>query len=207
MKLFVLLSPTWGIAGFLKVKLDRTQVIKTFNSIYLWCSIVSVVGIFIYQEYWAENSNYSLNSALPFYVIFLWSYFLLSRCNEVFWAFLKDSFDKMDETHSPASELSSRDRIILSLKSYLELIFNFSILYSLLPGDGQIWAKTVPTKIFDFIYFSGVTITTLGYGDTIPAHWYPKLLTIYEVFCGFILLIVCFTIYTGKIRPIVSADG
>ncbi len=193
----------------LKKKFDRTKTIKILNSFYLGVSLISIFGIFIYQEYWINKMNYALNNALSFIFIFLWSYFLLSRCNEIFWAFLKDSIDKMDNKHSQKSELTSKDRIKLSLKSYLELIFNFSILYALLPGTNQVWTKTTPIKILDSIYFSGVTITTLGYGDISPLHWYPKFLTIYEVFCGFILLIVCFTIYTGKIgnsRSVLDKD-
>ena len=39
-------------------------------------------------------------------------------------------------------------------------------------------------RLFDFIYFSFVTITTLGYGDIIPLHTLTKILTILEVLMG-----------------------
>ncbi|GAB6147299.1 potassium channel family protein [Desulfocicer niacini] len=202
MKIFAFLSPTWVIADFAKRKWDRITVIEFLNSLYLYLSVVSVGGVFIYQEFWASQEGKSLNTALPYVAIYLWSYFLLSRCNEIFWAFLRDAFDKLDDPESGQSGLKAKDRVRLSLKSYLELILNFSLLYALLPATKLVWSGTnIPIKITDALYFSGVTITTLGYGDYSPAHWYPKFLTIYEVFCGFILLIVCFAIYSGIKSP------
>jgi voltage-gated potassium channel len=125
----------------------------------------------------------------------LWGYFLLSRNNEIFLAFLYDAFDKIDGKESN-SDLTISDRLKLSFKSYIELIINFSILFSLFPIN--YWkACHMPNSILENLYFSGVTITTLGYGDYSPIHWFPQLLTVYEVFCGFILIIVCFTIYTN----------
>ena len=199
MKVIAILSPTWALADFAKKKWERTKIIKTLNSVYLWVAIVSVVAVLLFQEYWMQSQEQCLNSSLPNFFVFAWSYFLLSRCNEIFWAFLRDAFDKMDGTEAirSKSKLTPKDRIRLSLKSYLELVFNFSLLYALLPMTDVFWnTEEFPMHITDAIYFSGVTITTLGYGDFSPAHWYPKFLTVYEVFCGFILLIVCFAIYS-----------
>ena len=201
MKLFSVFSPTYILAGYLKVKFDRTETIKILNSIYLWISVVSATALLIYQEYSPPIGKLSLNEELNFVVVFLWSYFLFSRCSEIFWAFLKDSFDKMDKSKKPYSDLRPQDRIRLSLKSYIELIINFAILYLLLPSTSVIWENgNAPESITEAVYFSGVTITTLGYGDISPVHWWPQLLTVYEVFCGFILLIVCFAIYAGKLN-------
>ncbi len=41
-----------------------------------------------------------------------------------------------------------------------------------------------------FLYFSAVTITTLGYGDIFPTKYYSKLLTIIEVFVGLFLILI-----------------
>ena len=191
MKLFALLSPTWALADNLKPKdkFKRAIVIKKLNSLYLWISVVSVIGVLVYQKFWVFPDKACLNIALPYIVIFPWSYFLLSRCNEIFWAFLRDAFDQLDEKDNPNSTLTYKDKLKLSLKSYLELIINFSLLYALLPSTKEFWSNgKAPTEISCALYFSGVTITTLGYGDISPQHWYPQFLTIYEVFCGFILL-------------------
>jgi voltage-gated potassium channel len=201
MKIFAVLSPTWAIADFAKKKWDRTTVIEVLNSFYLWLSVVSAVGVVLFQEYWISNDAISLNATLSYVTVYLWSYFLLSRCNEIFWAFLRDSFDQLENPQEKKSKLQPKDRVRLSLKSYLELVINFSLLYALTPATKEIWSSNVPAHIADALYFSGVTITTLGYGDYSPAHWYPQFLTVYEVFCGFILLIVCFAIYSGIRSP------
>lgn len=201
MKLFSVLSPTYVLAKILKEKFDRTNTIKVLNSIYLWIAVVSCIALLIYQEYFAPIGKLALALQLNYVALFLWSYFLFSRCSEIFWAFLKDAFDKMDKDKEANSKLTPQDRIQLSLKSYLELVINFSILYLLLPSTDTIWKNgSFPESIADALYFSGVTITTLGYGDISPAHWWPQFLTVYEVFCGFILLIVCFAIYAGRLN-------
>lgn len=42
----------------------------------------------------------------------------------------------------------------------------------------------VKLAIIDAIYFSFVTVATLGYGDIYPIGWYAKLLTIFEIIFG-----------------------
>ena len=201
MKITALASPTYILASFLKKRFNRTKTIRVLNYIYLSFAVVSSFSLLIYQEYYPPANTLALNEALPFFIIFIWSYYLLSRCNEIFWSFLADAFDKMDEKNKSKSELTPKDRISLSLKSYIELILNFAILYLLLPKTSGIWANSnAPESIAEAVYFSGVTITTLGYGDISPTHWYPQFLTVYEVFCGFILLIVCFAIYAGRVK-------
>lgn len=133
---------------------------------------------------------------IPFTLVVIWQYFLLSRSNEIFIAFLRDAYDKLTLNDTSLSTLTYRDRLVLSFRSYIELIINFGIFYYLLPSN--FWKQTVPSSILESIYFSGVTIVTLGYGDITPSHWLPQLLSIYEVLCGFILIIVCFAIYVGK---------
>ncbi|ADT67622.1 potassium channel family protein [Pseudoalteromonas sp. SM9913] len=200
MKILMVLSPTFAAARLLKKRYDRTKVIRALNSIYLWVAIVSSISLIIYQEYTKPIGDIVLNSDLSYIVIFLWSYFLISRCNEIFWAFLKDAFDKMDKGDNSESDLTPSERIKLSLKSYLELIVNFAMLYLLLPQTEYVWKDgNAPSNVAEALYFSGVTITTLGYGDISPSHWWPQFLTVYEVFCGFILLIVCFAIYAGRL--------
>jgi len=58
--------------------------------------------------------------------------------------------------------------------------------------------KNVILNIGDAIYFSGVTITTLGYGDIAPNILLSKFLVVFEVLSGFTLIIVSFTIYVSR---------
>lgn len=200
MILFWPFSPTFVLAAYLKDKFDRTKTIRRLNTLYLSVAFVTAASLLVYQEYSHPIGTLALNTALSFPSVFLWSYYLFSRCSEIFWAFLKDAFDKMADEEA-RSRLEARDRIQLSLKSYLELVVNFAILYLLVPQTDTVWSDGyAPDTIAESLYFSGVTITTLGYGDYSPKHWWPQLLTVYEVFCGFILLIVCFAIYAGRLK-------
>jgi hypothetical protein len=173
--------------------------------------------------------------------------FLLSRCSEIFYAFLRDALDKIsqqdsknrinfpnirtlfnfllkkfveDKRHIKINEciasplllknkflrklplkdkingekLKNHDRLILSFRSYFELIINFSIIYFLLPS---IYWKEQDSSldIIEATYFSGVTITTLGYGDISPILWFSQFLSVFEVLCGFTLIVVCLAVY------------
>lgn len=209
MKIFSLLSPTWALADFTKRRCDRTKTIKVLNSVYLAASVIGVTFIVIAQHLDNEIVCVGLYKSIPLSGVIVWFAFLMSRNNEIFLAFLKDAFDKMDSDEKSGSEndeqeiqpskLSPKDRIVLSLKSYLELVLNFSIIYALI--DKSLWNSSLPLSMTDFIYYSGVTITTTGYGDVTPKHWLPQFLSVYEVFCGVILLVVCFAIYAGRLNP------
>ena len=50
----------------------------------------------------------------------------------------------------------------------------------------------IKLSVFDSIYFSFVTITTLGYGDIIPLYDIAKIITICEVATGFIFIVLVF---------------
>lgn len=207
---FALLAPTRALADYLKAqKADaegKKNLIVSLNSIYLFISTISTVTVLFSQYLAKDDLSMSLYNSMPIFCVFLWSYFLLSRANEIFGAFLKDAFDKMDNSINPNSSLTPSERIKLSLKSYLELILNFALLYALMgtslwKGCEQGISKdcVAPIKLTDSIYYSGITITTTGYGDITPINWYPKFLAVYEVFCGVLLLVVCFAIYAARL--------
>ncbi len=84
----------------------------------------------------------------------------------------------------------------LALNSYAELILNFALIYSLIPSIW--WRDPKPSTFTDVISYSAATITTSGGLGFNPQHVWLQLLSAYEVFCGLILLVVCFTIYTSR---------
>jgi voltage-gated potassium channel Kch len=47
-------------------------------------------------------------------------------------------------------------------------------------------------------YYSVVTITTLGYGDIVPATPVARIIAIFEVFIGYIMLGGLLSIFTNK---------
>jgi len=193
------LSPTYFYADFRKkkiegdaVKSEVTDLIKKYNKRYLAISILLAIGLgSTYQ--WNEYPKDYLAMYIPMVTLLIWI-FPLSRNNEIFYAFVKDALDKVSHKEAD-SDLQFSDRIRLALNSYLELVVNFGIIFYLLPCE---WFNNQFQSISDSLYFSGVTITTLGYGDFSPMHFIPQFFVVYEVFCGFILLIVSFAIYAGR---------
>lgn len=193
------LSPTYFYADYRKKKVEeeygkseRTNLIKKYNMRYLFASLIVAFGLgttFQWNEYPEDyHTPYSIMITIIVWLL------PLSRSNEIFYAFIRDALDKVShkEQHS---ELTFSERIRLALNSYLELIINFGIIFYLLPCW---WFNEQLESMFDALYFSGVTITTLGYGDFSPSHFIPQFLVIYEVLCGFSLLIVSFAIYAGR---------
>ncbi len=194
-----LLSPTYFYADYRKNKVEkasgktaRTKLIKKYNKRYLLASMILAFGLGTTYQWNEYPEEYPVIYSLVIGSI-IWL-FPFSRSNEIFYAFIKDALDKVSHKESH-SELKFSDRIRLALNSYLELVVNFGIIFYLLPCE---WFNTQLESMIDALYFSGVTITTLGYGDYSSVHFVPQFLVVYEVFCGFILLIVSFAIYSGR---------
>lgn len=199
----LVLSPTYVFADFRKQKVGkeaRTDLIKKYNKRYLQESILLAIGLGLighWNVYLDDDYHFVYGLAAGLLIWLL----PLSRCNEIFYAFINDALDKV--AHKEAhSKLLFHERIRLAMNSYIELVVNFGIIYFLLPFQ---WFNAQFPSIADALYFSGVTITTLGYGDYSPSHILTQGLVVYEVFCGFILLIVSFTIYAG--RGLITENG
>lgn len=106
-------------------------------------------------------------------------------------------------------KIQRADRAIVNtLWHYLEIAMSFALLYSCLVyfdpnaicGDGQ---RSLGAEFFAPIYFSVVTLFTVGYGDFAPgsAQGIAMCLVSLELFCGvFILLVVLQRSFGGQIE-------
>lgn len=71
---------------------------------------------------------------------------------------------------------------------YVLLVPIFAVIYNLLP-DGQFRIPDGGTTDFgSWLYYSIVTITTLGFGDYTPTHGLAQAVTAVEVMCGLVFL-------------------
>lgn len=153
-----------------------------------------VDGLGIIQWCWINLINGNVVPALLLCVP-------LSRCNEISSAFLRDAFEKLpdrrgDFRKAKSDEISMKQRVDHALVSFSELAMNFAILYTLLPKES--WASSNiarPLEVVDALYYSVVTITTLGYGDLTPMSSFAKFLSVYEVLSGVVMLVVCLAVY------------
>lgn len=84
-----------------------------------------------------------------------------------------------------------KDIVISFLVFYPLTVFFFGLfnatIYNFKP---DIFQPNEGLSLFDFMYYSVVTITTLGYGDIRPVHWAPRLLSMIEVIIGIGLIVI-----------------
>ena len=123
-------------------------------------------------------------------------YYACSRIAEIAYAFYRDPLSPEKE-----SDLTAVDRLRMAMRSYLGLVLNFAILYYFIPLAGMFDGQgTKGISIFgDALYFSAVTITTVGYGDIVPVSWVARLLSLVESGIGLLVLVVAIGTYIGGI--------
>lgn len=194
---FWILSPTWGLAEVLKTKdkAQRARVIRRLNCVYLCSSVVITILIVALAH---DQAAVFRPVGFSWRVVFL-QWLLLSRFWEIGFAFLRDAQDKLRPKRA-SSDLHWSERVKLALRSYLELILVFGLIYALLPRG--VWVNsgstTPPDRVTDMIWYSANVVTTSGGGGYLPDSPWAKLLSAGEVLCGVILLVVSFTVYVTR---------
>jgi hypothetical protein len=179
-----LLSPTRALAEYFKPvdKDPAASFIRCWNlgflilAIAIWALLCAV-----------DVGERSVARLLP---IYLWV-LPFSRANEIFYAFLRDGLDRIKGTPAETG-LTPYDRIVLVSRSYFEVIIDFGLLYYL--GFRDAFSHRFRDAV-EAVYFSAITITTVGYGDLAPSQPVSQLLVVYEVVGGLILLVVAFGAY------------
>lgn len=131
--------------------------------------------------------------------VYEWLYFLpivaIYRVNEISFAFYNDASERLNLS-KPRTSLKDAQRIKLAMRSYLSLTLDFAIISFFLPSTYYYH----PLKTFvDALYFSGVTIATLGYGDITPIKPISKFFSVYEVFSGVLLVVVALGTYFNRL--------
>ena len=90
-----------------------------------------------------------------------------------------------------------RAEIIGALLKYMGGVISFATIYNGLQilFNGQAFAISNPSSIpyFDLLYYSLVTITTLGYGDILPTIWVSKAFVMGEIIFGLGFALLLFT--------------
>lgn len=95
----------------------------------------------------------------------------------------------------------------LVLRSYLYVTVSFGCIYTLMyfgsHSSGEVWFDIDPTlksgsMTFDFIYFSIVTLSTVGFGDISPIYWSAKLVSIAEILVGYMFIGTLMALIVGR---------
>lgn len=181
------LSPTRAVADYLKSRREAASFIRRWNLSFLIVAAVASASVYVAHSFAPERQ-------VPFWLLLVLVWVVpFSRANEIFYAFFRDGLDRV-RGDDPRIPLDAAQRVVLAARSYLETIVNFGLIYYLVfPGD---FSREF-SNVFEALYFSAVTITTLGYGDFTPRGHIAQFLSIYEVFIGFVLVVVALGAYLG----------
>ncbi|MFH1500806.1 MAG: potassium channel family protein [archaeon] len=75
-----------------------------------------------------------------------------------------------------------------------QLLSAILILIVLLAAGTVIYSHTEGWRYLDSLYFTVITVTTIGYGDFVPQTGLGKLFTVFFVFLGIALVFLFFSI-------------
>lgn len=188
----ILLSPSRYLYKYLSDRDDKVPTVfwKNWVRFFYKFEIGTTITLVSLGIFYPEIKN-CIYIAAP--LIFI-SY---SRINELAWAFCKDALDKFEGVGGRGA--NNVERLILALSCYLGLIFYFAILYYF---SWMECAFSMPLKtFFDSLYFSVVTITTLGYGEIHPTIWTTKLLVMYQALLGITMIVLVIGVYLNQSEP------
>ena len=91
------------------------------------------------------------------------------------------------------------DTIAGALCIYLLAGLAFAYIDAGVNGSTPFFAQTGPHPIADFIYFSYITIATVGFGDLTPASNLPRMLAVAEALIGQLYLVSAVAVLVGSL--------
>lgn len=129
--------------------------------------------------------------------IFIALFYVFVLAGDVFFSvFGHEKLEKKRGMIDITSVHEMREEIISALVKFIGGIISFATIYNglqqVFQGKAFIISHPTPIPYFDLLYFSLVTITTVGYGDIQPGHWVSKIFVGSEILfgVGFALLLI-----------------
>lgn len=201
---WLLVSPTRRIIDLWKVRGDEAYRGNALRRWSAWLFYSEAIGCAVLMLLFDQEPSTTWS-----FVGVALAYYAYSRIIEIAYAFYRDPLSQ-----SKDSDLEVSDRIVMAMRSYFGLAFNFALLYYFL-AIGCLFKVGEQYHLNSFVesfYFSGVTLATLGYGDVVPIHWVSRLLAVGEVFTGILIIAVAIAAYVGGIKheeaqPTVAGDA
>jgi hypothetical protein len=90
-----------------------------------------------------------------------------------------------------------REEIIGALVKYLGGIISFATIFNglqkLFEGKAFMISNPSPLPYLDLLYYSLITVTTVGYGDILPTNWIAKVFAMGEILFGLGFVLLLFT--------------
>ena len=163
---------------------------------------ILITAIFLSALYAVSNNGQSLRIAIGLLlpvVAAMWLTYLVhipylrlvgDCCSILFFAFtiilILSSVFKEDEITLDVIYAA----VVVYMLMALMWAFTYDLLETLRPGSFQVTATHAQGTRVHFVYYSFVTITTVGYGDILPVALTARSLSILEMVVGQIYLIV-----------------
>ncbi len=90
---------------------------------------------------------------------------------------------------------------VVTVYLLLGLFYCFAFSAVAVFGDGPFFAQGTDGNVADRLYFSFVTIATLGYGDLTPAETTGRMLAVAEAIFGQLYLVTVVAVVVSRLRP------
>ncbi len=94
-------------------------------------------------------------------------------------------------------------QVIAAIAAYIQIALAFAFVFGAAARvtEAAFFTNGTSGQTGDFIYFSVVTISTLGYGDLAPATDFGRSLVVIETLFGQIFLVVLVAYLVGRLEP------
>jgi Ion channel len=167
-----------------------------------------------YRNYWAKHGLAVRNVAIEFYVLFKTVLPLIFLCTGFYrspWAVAISCYLLLETVFYVSALIfvsdmflkprSYRRNILMLFFNYLEISFSFAVIYAGLHLLGD-----KPQSIVDYIYFSIVTSTTIGYGDILPATHLAKMLVCMQAIMVVAFVVLFLNFFGSKVENLHRDD-
>lgn len=114
--------------------------------------------------------------------------------------FNRDYFSWFEYKVLELSSLYSTSIVRWAITTFVFAIF-MALVFAGLDQILEASQRTIPTPApwYDYLYFSVTTMTTVGYGDIVPIHFFAKMAAIVEAFLGFLMLGIFISLIQKKL--------
>jgi voltage-gated potassium channel len=91
---------------------------------------------------------------------------------------------------------------VVTVYLLLGVLFTFAFSAVAIVGDGPFFAQGTDGTLSDRLYFSYVTLATLGYGDFTPLSTTGRMLAVAEALFGQLYLVTVVAVVVGRLRAV-----